>query len=55
LNDPEVIKAILSAAWHNTFIIISPKFNDRMQAIASLQEKGFLVRDPESENYHFTF
>lgn len=55
INDPDVIKAIISATWHNTYVIIAPKFNDRMQSIASLQKKGFLIVDPDTGDYHYTF
>lgn len=49
----EIIRAIISAAYHNKAIIIQPKFNSKIHAIASLIEKGILYK--EGEGLFFTF
>jgi len=53
--DKELIKAIISAAFHNRPIILQPTFTDRLRALGSLQEKGIIYLDPDTEEYKYTF
>ena len=51
----EVIKHIISCAFHEVPIIIYPKFKDKLKAITSLIEKGILYYDKDQNQYFFNF
>lgn len=48
----ELIKLIISAAYHNRPIIIMPKFTNKMESLNSCIQKGILYR--EGNEYFFT-
>lgn len=50
---PEVVKSIISSAYHNRGIVIQPKFSDPLKAISMLQEKGVLYYNKEHKRYEF--
>lgn len=52
LQDPLIMKAIISAAFHGKPILIAPYFKNKYQAVNSLQEKGLIVR--EDSEYFLT-
>lgn len=54
ISDIDLIKIIVSCAFHNQPIIVQPAFSDRMQSLASLIEKGIIYLDKEDNNYKFT-
>ena len=49
ITEPEKIKLIVSAAFHNQPIIIVPNFTYRIKSLASLLEKGIVYRDEKGE------
>lgn len=51
--EPEIIKAIVSAAYHNRPMIMVPKFTNSLQSLRSLIDKGILYQ--EDGQYFFTF
>ena len=53
-SDMELIKTILSSAFHNRPLIIIPKFTDKTQTINSLIQKGIIYR-AEDGQYYYTF
>jgi len=53
-SDPEIIKAIISCAFHNRPIIVQPTLNDKVKAIGSLLEKGIIYKGEDGQ-YYFTF
>lgn len=52
-SNPELLKAIISAAFHKQPVIVQPCFTDELKSIGSMIEKGILYRD--GEQYFFTF
>lgn len=55
INDEELIKTIITCAFHNKPIILQPIFTDRLKAISSLLEKGIIFKNKEDGSYYFTF
>jgi len=51
--DPLVIKAIISAAYRNTPLVILPVFQDPIKSLGSLLEKGVIYKSPEDGEYYF--
>jgi hypothetical protein len=54
-NDKELIKKLVSCAYHEIPILVLPKFSDRLKSINSLLEKGIIYYDKEKKQYFFTF
>jgi len=52
-TDTEIIKAIISCAFHGRPIIVQPTFNDKVKAIGSLLEKGIIYKGADGQ-YYFT-
>jgi len=50
---PLLIKEVIQAAYHESPIIIYPKFNNLHQAIAALTQKGILYYDADKKQYFF--
>lgn len=55
ISDPNLLKILISSAFHNQPIIIQPKFNNTLTSINNLLEKGILSRDNETGQYFYTF
>lgn len=55
ISDFETIRALISSAFHKEPVVILPSFNNEIQAIAKLQEKGLIHRDSKTNNWVFTF
>jgi hypothetical protein len=53
ITDQELIKAVVSAAWHEKPIIIIPRFKDKIRSLANLIDKGIIYKDQETEQYLF--
>lgn len=53
ISNTDMIKTIISCAFHNRPIIVQPHFRDRTRALGTLQEKGIIYRDSEKEEYFF--
>lgn len=53
INDSELIKGIISAAFHDKAVIIRPMFRDKIKAVASLTQKGILIYDQETNDFKF--
>lgn len=51
-QDTEIIKTILTCAFHSVPIILQPKFTDTVKATNTLIQKGIIYR--EDDNYYFT-
>lgn len=47
----EVLKQIISCAFHQRPIIVQPKFRDTFRAVASMAEKGIIYK--EGDQYYF--
>lgn len=54
VTDIEVMKKLLSAAFHEVPIVIVPKFVDKFVAVNNMQEKGMIYKDDNGE-FRFTF
>jgi len=52
-TNPDVIKNIVSSAWHDQSIVIMPIFNDKVNALGSLIKTGILYKDKNGQ-YKFT-
>lgn len=52
--DPELMKAIIKAAFHDQPILILPTFSNKIFSLGSLVDKGILYIDPEDGKYYFT-
>lgn len=55
ITDTEIIRAVLSAAYHDKYILVAPKFKDKLQAVNGLMEKGIIYKDKDKDQYFFTF
>ncbi len=51
-NNPELIKKVISCAFHERPITLLPKFPDKIKSIGSLVEKGILYR--KDKQFYFT-
>lgn len=49
----DIMKIIISSAFHQRPLIIQPVFRDRMRSISSLVDKGIIYYDKEKDNYFF--
>lgn len=54
ISDFDTIKHVLNAAFYKEPALILPSFNNEIQAIAKLQEKGLLFRNKKGE-WEYTF
>jgi hypothetical protein len=54
-NDPELIKAIISCAFHDVPLVVQPTFSNHLRSIRSLIDKGVLFIDKKTGEYKFTF
>jgi len=53
-TDNELIKQIISAAFHQKPLIFLPVFKDKIKSIGSLIDKGIIYFDSEKEEYYYT-
>lgn len=53
IRDPEIIKEILSAAFHDETITAVPNFTNKVKALATLQEKGIIYYNEKEKKYLF--
>ena len=53
VQEPVLVKAVLSAAFREQAIVLLPRFSDKVRSVASLCEKGLIYK--EGDNYYFTF
>ena len=54
-NNPDLIKQIISCAFHDEAILILPVFRNKIKAISTLIDKGILYLDEETQKYRYTF
>lgn len=54
ITNLEVLKNVVWCALHETPIVVIPKFNNRIQSVASLMDKGVVHYDKELGQYFFT-
>ena len=54
-TDQDIIKQVISSAYHGRPLIIMPQFTDTRQSIISAVEKGILFKDPKDNTYYYTF
>lgn len=52
-TDNDIIKGIISAAFHEKPIIIYPMFTNKIKSIGTLLEKGIIYKDID-DKYYFT-
>lgn len=52
-TNEEIIKAIVSAAFHKRPIIVQPTFTNQLRSVRSMIDKGILYR--KEDQYFFTF
>lgn len=50
--DLDLLKAILSCAFHERPFLVLPKFSNKLKSLSSLIDKGILYK--EGDNYFFT-
>lgn len=53
-TDIDIIKSIISCAFHNRPIIVQPTFTNELKSLSSLVDKGILYYNEENKTYHFT-
>lgn len=53
-KDLDLIKEIISAAFHERPLIFIPKFQDKIKSIGSLIDKGIIYYDEEKQQYFYT-
>lgn len=53
-NDLDLIKQIVSCAFHSRPIIILPQFHDSLQSLNNLIDKGVIYKDFNDGQYYFT-
>ena len=53
ITNPEQIRHILSAAFHNQTVIFMPNFTSRIKSISTLLEKGIIYLDKKEDQYMF--
>lgn len=49
----DIIKILVSSAFHNRPVLIMPTFKDKLQSLNSLVDKGILYKD-EKNDFYFT-
>lgn len=49
----EMIKEIVSAAYHDKPIVILPKFNNKIQAVGALATKKIIYFNQDTQEYNF--
>lgn len=54
-TEPEIVKQIISAAFHGQTIILKPVFKDTLRSVSALAEKGIIYKDLNDGQYYFTF
>jgi len=54
-TDPEIIKNIISCAFHKRPIIVNPTFRNDIKALSCLVDKGIIYRNEEENSYYFLF
>ena len=52
-SNADIIKLIISAAWHGKEIIFKPVFHDKIRSMSSLIDKGIIYYDELEERYFF--
>jgi hypothetical protein len=52
-TDIELIKIIISAAFHKKPILIFPKFTDELKSLRSMQSKGLIYFNNEDQKYYW--
>lgn len=52
-TNPDIIKQVISAAYHNQPVVVLPQFTNLVQSLNSCIQKGILVRD-DAGQYFFT-
>lgn len=53
ITDVELIKLIVSSAYHEKALIIVPTFANKIRSLSSLIDKGFVY--VEDDKYYFNF
>lgn len=53
-TDLELVKKLVSAAYHERPIILLPRFSNKIQALNSLQQKGIIFFDYDENIFYFT-
>jgi len=53
VTDIDVLKYILSCAFHERTLLIMPKFSDKNRGLSSLQEKGIIYLDKKEKKFYF--
>lgn len=50
-TEHDIIKQIISAAYHGTPIILQPRFYNRLQSLNSLVDKGIIYLGEDGQHY----
>lgn len=53
ITDLDLLKYILSCAFHERTITILPMFPNKMKSLNSMQEKGIIYFDKKEKKYFF--
>ncbi|MFW6122377.1 MAG: hypothetical protein ACOC80_15960 [Petrotogales bacterium] len=54
-SEPEMMKLLISCAFHGKQIIVKPIFPKKIFSINALLEKGLIYQDKDTLEYKFTF
>jgi hypothetical protein len=54
-QDKEMIKKLVSCAYHGIPILILPTFKDRLKSFSNLIDKGIIYYDQEKKEYFYCF
>lgn len=53
-TETELIKKIISCAFHGQPVVVLPQFTDKLKSIRSLSDKGIIYYDKKSGEYKYT-
>jgi len=53
VQDVDICKELIRAAFYDKPLVILPQFTDKFKALASLQEKGLIYWDSEDNQWYF--
>lgn len=55
ITDMDIIKKVLSAAFHDKPLVIQPAFTSKIRSLNSLVDCGILYYEPADQQYYFCF
>ena len=52
-TDLDLIKFVISCAFHDLPMVMQPSFSNKMQSLRTLVEKGIIYRDSQNNQFFF--